>query len=387
MLSTGLEKLALRGGVEATSPEARERLGVLEGWVSVGVNLVVFVAKLVPGLLVGSASLVADAVHSLGDVASSAVVIWSFKAGGKPPDREHPFGHGRLESVASLVIAVLLLVAAVEFARAGVERLLDPRPVEAGPLLLAVLVLTMVMKEWLARFASRLGRQLGSAALEGDAWHHRSDVLSTGVVLLALVGERLGWRYLDGGATVVVAAFIAWAGIELVRHSLDPLIGAAPSGDLRRLIRELALSVPEVEAVHDVMVHAYGTLLVISLHVEVPVELDAVRSHEVAEEVERRIGGELGAVVVVHADPVDRNHPLYGPLSELLDRLVAEIPGFLEYHDLRIVGSRKLCNVVFDVVLEDVDPEDFRERVSAVIRERFPQVAAVVVEVEATLVY
>ncbi len=387
MLGSKLEKLALRGGVDPASARGRERLGVLEGWVGVAVNLVVFAVKLVPGLLIGSASLVADAVHSLGDVASSAVVIWSFRAGAKPPDREHPFGHGRLESVASLVIAVLLLVAALEFGKAGVERLLDPRPVEASAGLLAVLAVTMALKEWLSRFAAHLGRQLGSAALEGDAWHHRSDVLSTGVVLLALAGERLGWRYLDGGATVVVAGFIAWAGIELVRRSLDPLIGAAPSGELQKRIRELALGVEEVRSVHDVMVHAYGTLLVISLHVEVPVELDAVRSHEVAEEVERRVGEALGAVVVVHTDPVDRNHPLYGPISVLLDELVETTPGFLEYHDLRIVGSPELCNVVFDVVLEDVDPDDFRERVTTAIRERFPQVAAVVVEVEATLVY
>ncbi len=386
-LGSMLETLALRGGLEASSREGRERLGVLEGWVSIVINLVVSTVKLVPGLLIGSTSLVADAVHSLGDVASSVVVIWSFKAGAKPPDREHPFGHGRLESVASLVIAVLLLVAALEFGKSGVVRLLNPQPVEASLPVLVVLGSTIVLKEWLARFASRLGRLLDSAALEGDAWHHRSDALSTGVVLLALVGERMGWRYLDGAATLVVAGFIAWAGIELVRQSLDPLIGAAPPGELRDTIRRLALGVEGVQAVHDVMVHAYGTLLVISLHVEVPVELDSVRSHEVAEEVERRLAEALGAVVVVHADPVDRNHPLYRPISRLLDDLVEEMPGFLEYHDLRIVGSSERCNVVFDVVLEDMDPGEFRERVSRTLQERFPQVAAVVVEVEATLVY
>ncbi len=387
MLTQKLERLALRGGLEATSPRGRERLGVLEGWVSVVTNLVVFAAKVVPGVLIGSTALVADAVHSLGDVASSAVVIWSFKAGAKPPDREHPFGHGRLESVASLVIAILLLVAAVEFARTGVERLLNPRPVEASALLLGILALTIVLKEWLARFAAHLGRRLGSVALAGDAWHHRSDVLATSMVLLALAGERIGWRYLDGAATIVVAGFIAWAGIELVRGSLDPLIGAAPSGELQQRIREIAVGVEGVQAVHDLMVHSYGTLLVISLHVEVPVELDAVRSHEVAEEVEHRVAEGVGAVVVVHTDPVDRNHPLYGPISHLLDELMASTPGFLAYHDLRIVGSTELCNVVFDAVLEDVDSTAFRERATSIIQERFPQVAAVVVEVEATLVY
>jgi len=382
-----LERRFVGGSPDPADPEVRKRYGLLEGWTSVLVNLLVFLIKLIPGLIIGSVGLVADAVHSLGDLVTSAVVIWSFRAAAKPPDHEHPFGHGRMESVASLVVAVLLLVGSVELGRAAVESLVHPRPVTASTLLLAVLCATLVLKEWLARLSSRLGARIASAALEADAWHHRSDALATAVVILALAGERLGWHGLDGIAGLLVAAVIAGTGAGLVRRSLDPLIGEAPTHELQLRIRELAAEVPEVDAVHDVMVHSYGTLLVISLHVEVPVELDVVRAHDVAERVERSLARRLHAVVVVHVDPVDRHHPLYPPLEELLTDLTGKIPGAVEFHDLRLIGGHTRCNVVFDLAVEGADPAQVSHDLRRAILERFPEINAVVIEVEPTLVY
>ncbi|MCG6963563.1 MAG: cation diffusion facilitator family transporter [Acidobacteria bacterium] len=367
--------------------QVRKRIGLLEGWASVVVNLTVFAVKLVPGILIGSVSLVADAFHSLSDVVTSVVVIWGFRAAAKPPDREHPFGHGRVESVASLVVALLLLVAAVEFVRTAIGGLLHPRSVSASLPLLAVLVITIVLKEWLARFSARLGRHIGSVTLEADSWHHRSDALSTGVVVLALAGERLGWRRLDAIGGLVVAGFIVAAGIQLVRRSLGPLIGEAPSTKLQKRIRQLAVGVRDVEAVHDVLVHSYGPLLVISLHVELPAEIDVVRAHDIAEEVERLLGERLGAVVVAHVDPIDRNHPLYAPVSGFLAELSSVTEGVKEFHDLRFVGGEYACNVVFDLALEDVDSEPIVQHYRQAILDQFPQVKAVVIEIEPTLVY
>lgn len=386
MLTRTLETMAL-GGRPAGSAEGRERLGVLEGWVSVAVNVVVFLAKIIPGLLIGSASLVADAVHSLGDVATSAVVIWSFRASARPPDQEHPFGHGRIENIASLIIAVLLLVAAVELGRSGVLRLVHPKPVRASWALLAVLVVTIGLKEWLARFAGQLGRRLDSGALKGDAWHHRSDVLATTVVLAALAGERLGGRFLDGAAALIVAGFVAWAGIALVRASMDPLIGEAPPGELRETIRSLALAVNGVQAVHHIMVHAYGRLSVISLHVEIPAAWDVLRAHRVTEEVEARVSEALGAVVVVHMDPVDRAHPLYRAMAAHLDEIRGGMEGFRQYHDLRISGTPEQCTVAFDAVLDGRDRADLEAAIREAVRGRFPQVGEVLIKVETTLAY
>ena len=372
---------------DVSDPRVREAYGILEGWTSVAVNLLVFAVKIVPGLAIGSISLIADAFHSLGDVASSGVVIWGFKAAAKPSDAEHPFGHGRVESVATLVIAVLLLVAAVEFGQSAVARLLHPREVRASAPLLVVLLLTLVLKEWLSRFSLHLGRRIGSTALVADFWHHRSDVLATGVVILALAASSLGVPWLDGAAGLVVAGFLAWAGVHMVRGALDPLIGEAPSPGLVRRIRETALAVEGVEEVHDVIVHRYGSLIVTSLHIEVPVELDVSRGHELAEDVEDALAEAVRCRATVHVDPVDRHHPLYSDVSAFLAQAAGRLDEPVEVHDLRIVGRAERCFVIFDVSADGVVGEGAVARLRAEVEAKFPAVAKVIVNVEPRFVY
>ena len=374
-------------GTDVCDPRVREAYGILEGWTSVVINLVVFAVKIVPGVAIGSISLIADAIHSLGDVASSGVVIWGFKAAAKPSDAEHPFGHGRVESVATLIIAVLLLVAALEFGESSVTRLLHPREVRASAPLLGALVLTLVLKEWLSRFSLRLGRRIGSTALVADFWHHRSDVLATGVVILALAASRLGVPWLDGAAGVVVAGFLAWAGIHMVRGALDPLIGEAPSPALVRRIRETALAVDGVEEVHDVIVHRYGNLIVTSLHIEVPVALDVSRGHELAEDVEEALVSALHCRATVHVDPVDRQHPLYAPVAAFLAGELERLRAAVDVHDLRIVGRAERCFVIFDLASHGVPAEALVEALKQSVKARFAAVAKVIVNVEPRFVY
>ncbi len=370
-----------------SAPATRQRYGTLEGGASIVVNLVVFVVKLVPGLLIGSISLVADAFHSLGDVLSSAVVIWGFRVAAKPPDREHPFGHGRFESIASLLVAVLLLLTAWEFGKASVARLLDPHQVHASPVLLAILTLTLVLKEWLSRFSLRLGRAIDSPALIGDFWHHRSDVIATAVVIAALVAARFGWWWVDGAGGVVVSLFIAWASLTMLRESVNPLIGEAPSPSVLQAVREEACAVAEVEEVHDVIVHYYGELLVTSLHIEVPAEISLVRAHEVAEEVEDRVNQRLAGWTVVHVDPVDRQHPLYAKVWRALKEAADGLPEVQDFHDLRIVGSQDHAFVIFDLQASDGKEAQAAATLRAALLERFPCVDKVVVNLRPRYVY
>ncbi len=370
-----------------TEARTRETFGVLEGWVSVAINLLVFAAKLVPGVLIGSISLLADAFHSLGDVLSSIVVIWGFKVASRPSDQEHPFGHGRVESVATLVIGILLFVAAWEFAQNSVLRLLHPRPVAASNGLLVLLGVTLLLKEWLSRFARSLGRTISSSVLEGDFWHHRSDVFATAVVIAALLVGRSGAEWVDGVAGLVVAAFIAYAAYQLTRSAINPLIGEAPSPGLLAEIREEALAVPEVEQVHDVMVHFYGGLLVTSLHIEISDLLPLARSHDVAEAVETALNGRFRGWSVVHVDPVNRAHPLYADVLSFLGQTVPTVPGAEGFHDLRIVGSDHPCYVIFDLKADSRDAPAIAGRLRDAIVTRFPDVSKVVVNVEPRYVY
>lgn len=387
MLAPLLVRTFVTSHGEAPEARTRERVGLLEGWTSVVLNLVVFGVKIVPGVMIGSVSVIADAFHSLSDVASSGVVIWGFRAGARPSDDEHPFGHGRAESVATLVIAVLLIVAAVEFAQTSVARLLAPRPVPASPGLLAILGVTMIAKEWLARFSRDLGRRIGSPALVADFWHHRSDVLATGVVLVALAAAPFGMPWLDGAAGLVVSGFLVWAGIGLIRESVGPLLGEAPSAALVARIRRIALGVPGVERVHDVIVHRYGGLLVTSLHIEVASAMDVVRGHELAEEVEQALGDALPGWATVHVDPVNRDHPLYDAIEAFLEQHVPSLGAVAGFHDLRIVGREAPCFVIFDVATGAPPAPGAVQELTGALQRRFPGVAKVQVNVEPRYVY
>ncbi len=365
----------------------RAGYGVLEGTVSIVVNLALFAVKLVPGIMIGSISLIADAVHSLGDVLSSGVVIWGFRASAKPSDSEHPFGHGRVEAVATLVIGILLFVVAWEFAQNSVIRLLSPRPVAASAWLLAILLLTVVLKEWLTRFARTLAATIGSSALEADSWHHRSDVFATLVVVVSLLAARFGFHFVDAVGGLAVSGFIAAAGYRLTRDAVSPLVGEAPSPELVREIRETALGVVEVDEVHDVIVHAYGGLLVTSLHAEVSSDLDLTRGHDVAEAVETALNQRFGGWSVVHIDPVNRLHPLYGEVQSFLRETVPALGGGARFHDLRIVGGADPCYVIVDLATDAESGPNVAARLRGVVIERFPQVAKVVVNLPPGYVY
>jgi len=351
------------------------------------VNLVVCAVKLVPGLLIGSVSLIADAFHSLGDVLSSLVVIWGFRFASKPSDEEHPFGHGRLENIASLVIAIMLFVTAWEFGKASVQRLLHPQTVTASFWLLVVLAMSAALKEWLSRLSLTLGRRIKSAALLGDFWHHRSDVIATGIVILALLAANVGWWWVDGLGGLLVSLIIAWAAWQILRDSVNPLIGEAPSPQVLTEMREAALSVPGVDAVHDLIVHRYGGLVVTSVHVEVSSEMDIERGHEVAEEVENRLNARFADWSVVHIDPVNRGHPLYGEILQFLAETLPTVPGVEGFHDLRIVGTGEKPYVIFDLKVEGADPHMVAREVRAAVARRFPSAAKVGINLEPKYVY
>jgi cation diffusion facilitator family transporter len=372
---------------EVGNPHVRGSYGVLEGWVSIAVNLAVFVVKLVPGIMIGSISLIADAVHSLGDVASSIVVIWGFKVAAKPSDKEHPFGHGRGESVAALVIGVMLFVVVWEIAQNSVLRLLSPKPVLASEGLLVLLVVTLVIKEWLSRFALTLAGRIDSNALKADALHHRSDVFATAVVIASLIAARFGLHWVDAVGGLAVAGFIAVIAYRLCRDAIDPLLGEAPSERLLQEIREIALTIPEVEEVHDVMVHSYGGLVVTSLHVEVSSELDLNHAHDVAEAVESAINDRFKGWSVVHVDPVNRHHPLYSEVHSFLAEMVPGLVGAEGFHDLRIVGSARPCYVIFDLKADGHHASTIASHLRGAVQQRFPGVAKVVVNVKPRCMY
>jgi len=264
---------------------------------------------------------------------------------------------------------------------------MHPQPVTASYGLLALLAVTLVLKEWLSRFALILARTIGSSTLTGDAWHHRSDVFATAVVIISLIAARFGVDWVDGVGGLAVAGFIAALAYKLTRGAVNPLLGEAPSPQLLQEIRETALAIPDVDEIHDVIVHFYGGLLVTSLHIEISSELDLTRGHEVAEAVEGALNGRFKGWSVVHIDPVNRRHPLYPQVASFLSERLPGIPGAEGFHDLRIVGSESPCYVIFNLKADGQHAPVVASQLRDAVAARFPEVAKVVVNVAPRYVY
>ena len=376
------------GPTEGTITERKATYGLLEGWVGLLLNAVLFAVKLALGLLTGSVALVADAFHTLADSITSGVLIGASRMARKPPDREHPFGHGRIESVAAIVIAVLLGVAGIEFLESSIHRVLQPQPLNAGWWVVAVVVVAAGIKEWNSRFALGLAAMSGSTAIAADAWHHRSDVFATLLVAVGIVGSKLGLPILDGVMGLGVSLVILWSAFAIAREAIDPLIGKAPTPEEVREVADIARAVDGVEGVHDIVIHSYGDVRLVSLHVETSDQRGALELHTLAETVQSAVAGGHGHAVV-HVDPINRDHPQYDEIRRVVEEVVGGDDRLESFHDLRIVGEVGYFNVVLDVIRVDTcaacDDELSRETAAA-IGERI-EAQAVVVSVEPLFAY
>jgi len=374
--------------LEKDQGERRTAYGILEGWVGLSLNAVLFAVKLAMGLAIGSVALIADAVHTLADSVTSAVLIVGSRIARRPPDAEHPYGHGRVEVVAAVIIAVLLGVAGVEFLKSSIDRVSSPTEMSASWLVVAAVLGLALIKEWNARFASILADLSGSKAIEADAWHHRSDVFATLLVAVGIVGGKYGLPILDGVMGILVSVVILVTALQLARESIDEIIGTAPSAEEIQAVADEAMSVEGVRGVHDIVLHNYGTVRLVSLHVETSADQPALRLHSLAEEVQDRVSGGRQGHVVVHIDPVDRSHPRYAEIRAAVKEVVAADERIESFHDMRLVGEADYTNLVLDVVVrpDAGDATALAEEISERLRDA-TGVAKVVARVEPLFAY
>lgn len=284
--------------------DVRASYGYLEGILGVVIEVILFTSKLLVGYLIGSIALIAEAIHSLSDIFASGIVIVGFRVAKQPPDPEHPYGHGRFESIATLVTATILVILAFEIARESISRLLSPIPVAVNIYAIGVLILTILLKEFIARVAIDLGRRIEAGILVADSANQRVDSLSAIVVLVSLVGVAIGFNRLDAIAGLAVVGFILYTAYGIARDASSFLLGRAPSEDTIDLIRYIARSVQGVKGAHAIFVHDYGARKVITLHILVDKNLSVEEGHAIADAVERKISETItGATADVHVGP------------------------------------------------------------------------------------
>ncbi len=366
------------GADQVEDSKIREKYGLLEGWVSIVVNTLLFVLKLIIGLLVNSIALIADAIHSLSDTATSIVVIAGFKISNKPPDPEHPYGHGRAEYIATLIISILLVVTGVEFIRTAFDRITNPQKITATIGLLIVVFATIVIKEAMGQFSKYLGRAIESDTLEADFWHHRTDAISSGLVLIALIAGDFGFPSLDGYAGLGVAAILIYTGFDIARGAVDTLLGRPPKPSLVHKIRKMARNIPHVIDVHDIVVHNYGNHSFINLHIEVDEKEDVMLMHDAAEAVEELFRREMNAYATVHIDPISVDSAEVQAVRNAMEDIVKIDDAVEGFHDLRIVHTEEYYRALMDIMLRhDIDESKIDEVIDEVkerLNKKFPEI-------------
>ena len=330
----------------------RTKIGVFQGWISVLVNSILFILKLVIGVMVGAVSVIADAVHTLSDVVSSIVVIWGFKQAEKPADVEHPYGHGRAEYIATLVIAILLCVAGIEFIEASIDRIQNPEQVAAEWWMILILMVTIILKEITARYAEFLSSKIASGTLHADAWHHRIDAISSILVVAAMIAGKYGNPVVDGWAGLGVAFFLIYTGFEIAKDAVDDLIGKPPTSEEVEVIRQIVMSVDGVLGAHDIIIHSYGHDKFASVHVEIDADETTAVAHDISEEVEDKLEKAIGVEPTVHLDPVHPNDPLVQEVNKVLSLLRESDGRITDIHDVRIVNTENHHVILFGINIQ-----------------------------------
>ncbi len=342
-----------------TEAQVRKGYGVLCGAVGVCLNLLLFLGKLLAGLASGSIAVVADAVNNLSDAGSSIVTLLGFHLAEQKPDHDHPFGHGRAEYLSGLVVAMLILLMGFELAQSSVGKILNPVPAEVGWRLTPTLCAAIAVKVYMAFYNRRIGKRIGSTAMEAAALDSLGDCAATSVVLLASLVERYTDLVLDGWGGLLVALFILWSGFQAAKTTMDPLLGTPPSAEFVEEIRTLVLAHQPILGVHDIIVHDYGPgRRMISLHAEVPAGGELLELHSRIDHVERELRERLGCEAVIHMDPVCTDDGVTQETRKRVEALVRCIDGGITIHDFRVVPreGKGHVHLVFDAAV----PFDFR---------------------------
>ncbi len=334
-------------------PAVRARYGALVGGVGIACNSVLFLAKLIIGLLSGSVAIMADAVNNLADAASSLMTLFGFRLSAKPADAEHPFGHARYEYVTGFAVAGLILVIGVQTFEGAIGKIFAPEMVPMTAALLVVLLLSIALKVWLCLFQRSIAKRLGSTALRATSEDSRNDAITTTGLLLSLIVSHYVRIDLDGYLGVLIAIFILYSAVQLGKETLRPLLGTAPDATLVSMIRDKTLSFhPSILGVHDLVVHDYGPgRCFASLHAELDYRLDVLEAHEIIDAVERMFQQEHQIPLVIHYDPIVTDDPELALLRDFVKQSLLRIDRRMDAHDFRLVRGEAKSNLIFDVVM------------------------------------
>ncbi|WP_270940785.1 cation diffusion facilitator family transporter [Romboutsia lituseburensis] len=352
MFSNLLIKFFIKNNEDIQNEEVRNKYGYLAGIVGIVANLLLFIVKISVGLITSSIAVTADAFNNFSDMASSIITIVGFKLASIPPDKEHPFGHGRLEYISALVVAFMVMLVGIQFVKSSIERILNPIPVKFQLIPFILLFISILAKLWLSNFNKFVGNKINSSALKAASVDALGDVFTSSCVVVSFLAARFTNLPLDGYIGILVSLAILYAGFTLVKETISPLLGEAPDLDLVQKINECVLSYEHISGVHDLIVHNYGVgRCIASLHAEIPSNIDIMTIHDIIDKAEREISKELKIHLVIHMDPVCVETKEVLEAREEVQNIIDSNTSIKSMHDFRVIGDGDKKNLVFDIVV------------------------------------
>jgi cation diffusion facilitator family transporter len=347
-----LIRIFIKQPYDTDSPKTRAAYGALSSFVGIFCNIILFIAKYIVGTLSNSISIISDAFNNLSDSASCIITLFGYKISSKPADKDHPFGHGRMEYLTSLIISAIIVFVGLELFKGSLQKLLNPEEVKFSIAALVSLIISIGIKLWLSLFNTTLGKKINSVVMLATAKDSRNDVITTISALIALVFSIFSDLPLDALMGIFVSLFILKSGYEIIKDTVDELLGKPASPETTSKLYSMILKNEKIIGVHDMIVHSYGpSCTIASCHVEVKATENFVSVHELVDKIERDVLNEMNILLTIHMDPIDTDDENVQECKNMILEIIGNIDNALHIHDFRIVSGEMHTNLIFDLVV------------------------------------
>ncbi len=363
-----LVKMFVRDYENTEDAQVRTRYGLMASSVGIFCNVLLFLTKLLIGLLVNSISVMADAFNNLSDAASSIIAFIGVKIAGKPADEEHPFGHGRIEYISAFIVAFIVIQVGFSLFKTSLGKVLHPEEMIFNEVSVVILFLSVGVKLWMAIFNRKLDKRINSSVMRATSADSLGDVVTTSATIFSILVYGIMGYNIDGIVGVIVSVLVMWAGISIAKDTLAPLIGEPIDPKLYREISDFVEGYDGIVGSHDLIVHNYGpSRSMASIHAEVPNDVNVEVSHEIIDKIEKEAQRHFGIFLVIHMDPIETKDSKVKEFRSMVKAIIEKVDSKVSFHDFRVVEGEKQVNLIFDLVVPRDYDEEKREALRAEI--------------------
>ncbi len=367
---------------DVKNPQVRQQAGTLSSFVGIFCNIILFIGKFLMGTLANSISIVSDSFNNLSDCLSCLITLASYKLAAKPADKDHPFGHGRIEYLSSLLIAFIIGLVGFEFLTTSFDKILNPEALVFNWATVITLVFAIVVKMWMGKFNQTLGKRYDSVTMTATSQDSFNDCITTAVTLVRLVASLFTDLPIDGIIGCLVSFIILKGAYEIIRDTTDILLGKPADEETVEEIKEVVLSHPQILGIHDLIVHNYGPgKMMATLHAEIDGDSNIMEAHEIIDDIERDLYENLQIIATIHMDPLDLHNPALNEYKEFVTSVLQEIDGELSMHDFRMVPGQGHTNIVFDILITDKYRDktaQLKQQIDQKVKRVYPQLETVI---------